>query len=94
MTKLKFSKLLKREFEVVFSKNAQPIWFRFLKYICIGIYIFFFWNHDLFWPILLVLFGLSLTLHFWYRYKTAGWTKSYGGWDFEKNYQNYVDRKP
>ena len=85
MTKLKFSKRLKREFEVAFSKNAQPIWFRFLKYALIGLCIYLFGYNDLFWTILLVLLGLSLLVHFWYRYKTNGWNKSYGGWDYDKN---------
>lgn len=91
MTKLKFSKLLNREFEVAFSKNAQPIWFRVLKYTLIGFYIYLYWNNDLFWTILLVILVLSLFLHFWYRYKTNGWTKSYGGWDFDKNKSKLVD---
>jgi hypothetical protein len=91
MTKSKFSSVFKRELEVAFSKNAQPIWFRLLKYTLIGLYIYFFWSSDFFWTILLVVLGLSLLLHFWYRYKTNGWKKSYGGWDFNKNKSNLED---
>ena len=83
--KSNLSKTIKREFEVAFSKHAQPVWFRVVKYLGLGCYIYFFWNNDLFWPILIVAFIFSLGLHFWYRDKTAGWTKSYGGWDYEKN---------
>ena len=80
-----FSKAIKREFEVAFSPNAQPVGFRIVKYIVLGVFIYFFWGHILFWPILSIAFALSLTLHFWYRIKTEAWTRSYGGWDYEKN---------
>jgi hypothetical protein len=82
---LKFSKLLKREYEVAFSKNAQPIWLRVVKYLVLACSIYFFWRSTLFWIILAIVLFLSLALHFWYRYKTEGWTKSYGGWDYDKN---------
>jgi len=82
---MSFSKILKREYEVAFSKNAQPLWFRILKYVLLGCFIYFFWNSKLFWIILTIVFILSLSLHFWYRFKTHGWTRSYGGWDYDKN---------
>jgi hypothetical protein len=82
---LKFSNTLRREFEVAFSRNAQPIWFRILKYAVMISFIYFYWRSTLFWIILTGVFILGLLLHFWYRYKTGEWTKSYGGWDFEKN---------
>jgi hypothetical protein len=82
---LKFYKTLRREFEVAFSRNAQPIWLRILKYAVIASFIYFYWRSRSFWIILTGVFILGLLLHFWYRYKTQGWTKSYGGWDFEKN---------
>jgi uncharacterized membrane protein len=91
MAKTKFSRALHREFEVAFSKHAQPVWFRVVKYIVIGVFVYFFWNRAWFWPVVLVFLGLSLALHFWYRYKTAGWRKSYGGWDFEKNRSKLED---
>ena len=79
------SKAIKREFEVAFSRNAQPVWFRIIKYLVLGVFVYFFWGNPLFWPILSIAFALSLTLHFWYRIKTEGWTRSYRGWDYEKN---------
>jgi hypothetical protein len=82
---MSFSKILKREMEVAFSKHAQPVWFRIIKYMVLGFIIYFFWGTKLVWIILLTIFVLSLLLHFWYRYKTHGWEKSYGLWKHDKN---------
>jgi hypothetical protein len=76
---MSFNKTIQREIEVAFSKHAQPVWFRILKYVLLAITCYFFWI------ILIVLFVASLCLHFWYRYKTDGWTKSYGMWNYKKN---------
>jgi hypothetical protein len=76
---------IKRELEVAFSKHSQPVWFRILKYILIGGMLYFLWGSKLLWIILPILFILSLCLHFWYRYKTQGWTKSYGLWKYNKS---------
>ncbi len=79
------SKTIKREIEVAFSKHAQPIWFRVLKYILLGFLVYFLWGTNLLWIILLIIFVFGMSLHFWYRHKTQGWTKSYGLWNYEKN---------
>jgi hypothetical protein len=78
------NKTIKRELEVAFSKHSQPVWFRILKYILISSIVFFFWGTKLLWIILLIMFAFAMLLHFWYRYKTNGWTKSYGLWKHEK----------
>jgi len=82
---MSFSKKINREIEVAFSKHAQPVWFRVVKYVLLITTFYFFWRDKLFWIILLIVFVLGLVLYFWYRYKTNGWTKSYGGWDYQKN---------
>jgi hypothetical protein len=79
------NKAIRREIEVAFSKHAQPAWFRIAKYIVLVTVIYFFWESRLFWIIFLVLLAFAMCLHFWYRYKTDGWRKSYGMWDYEKN---------
>ena len=79
------SKTIKRELEVAFSKRSQPIWFRIVKYILLAGILFFFWGTTLLWIILLTMFAFAMLLHFWYRYKTQGWTKSYGLWKHEKD---------
>jgi hypothetical protein len=84
---MSFKKILKRELEVAFSKHSQPIWFRVLKYILLGLIVYFFWGSKYLWIILLILFALAMLLHFWYRYKTQAWTKSYGMWKFDKDRQ-------
>ncbi len=75
-----FSETLKREIEVAFSRHSQPIWFRVVKYITIGILVYFLWGKDIIWIVLFALAFLFLCLHFWYRYKSKGWTQSYRGW--------------
>jgi len=79
------NKTVRREFEVAFSKNSQPVVFRIVKYVLLGISLYLFWGSKYLWTTLLILFAIALFLHFWYRYKTEGWTKSYGMWNYEKN---------
>ena len=82
---MSFKKTINREFEVAFSKNSQPIWFRVLKYILLGGVIYFFRESRWMWIILTALLVVALIVHFWVRYKTKGWTQSYGLWKYEKN---------
>lgn len=81
---MSFSKILKRELEVAFSKQSQPVWFRILKYILLGFILYFFWGSQTLWIILIILVVLAMIMHFWYRYKTRGWTKSYGMWKHDR----------
>lgn len=82
---MSFKKTLKREFEVAFSKNAQPAWFRIMKYAVLGVMIYLLWGTKWLWIILVILFVIAMVLHFWVRFKTNGWTKSYGMWKYEDN---------
>lgn len=82
---MSLARVLKREYEVAFSKNAQPGWMRALKYGVVVVFGWFFWESKWYWIILALVLILSLVIHFWYRYKTKGWTQSFGGWDYEKN---------
>ena len=77
-------KAIKRELEVAFAKDAQPVWFRVSKYIVLAAILYFFWGTRTLWVILAILFIFAMFLHFWYRYKTQGWTKSYRMWKHEK----------
>ena len=71
---------IRRELEVAFDRKSQPTWFRIAKYVLLAAIIYFFRGTRWLWIILLALLVISLTLHFWYRYKTKGWTQSYGMW--------------
>jgi len=77
--------IIKRELEVAFSKDAQPVWFRIVKYILLGTMVYFLWGTQLLWNILFSVFVIGTALHFWFRYKTHGWTKSYGKWKHERD---------
>ena len=88
---MKFSKTIKREAEVAFSKHSQPIWFRILKYVLLGSVLYFFWGSKLLWISLVVMFAFAMCLHFWYRHKTAGWTKGYGLWKLDKVEKKHGD---
>ena len=81
------SKTLKRELEVAFSKDAQPVGFRIAKYILLGAMFYLLWGTQLLWNIFFSMLAIGIVLHFWYRYKTEGWTKSYGMWKHEKDRQ-------
>jgi hypothetical protein len=50
----------------------------------LGFTLYFFWGTTTLWIILVCLLVVSMALHFWYRYKTQGWTKSYGLWKHDK----------
>jgi hypothetical protein len=70
----------KREVRIATSRRSQPVWFRILKWAtAIGISTIF-WRTPYFFGGSSVL-GLSLTLHFFWRWKTKGWTQPWGGWD-------------
>ena len=72
---------LKREMRVAFSRRAQPVWFRILKWvILIGASVRF-WRHPYFWRWILGALVVSVTLHLVWRWKTKGWTERWGGWD-------------
>jgi hypothetical protein len=76
-------KAVKRELEVAFSKWAQPLWVRILKYVVLGVAIYFFRESKYFWHGLAAVFVTAFALHFWVRHKTAGWRKSYGLWKYD-----------
>jgi hypothetical protein len=73
--------VFRRELRVAFSRKAQPVWFRVLKWmIAVGVS-FLLWGKPHFWLWILGALGLSLTVHFIWRWKTKGWTEPWGGWD-------------
>jgi hypothetical protein len=72
---------IRKEIRVAFSKKAQPLPFRILKWAVFIPLTLFMAGRGLFWPWILGALALSLSVHFFYRYKTRGWTQPYGKWD-------------
>jgi hypothetical protein len=72
---------LRREMRVAFSRTAQPPWGRVLKWtIFVGISVML-WRTAYFWWWILGLPGVGLIVHFFWRWKTRGWTQPWRGWD-------------
>ncbi len=72
---------MKRELQVAFSRNAQPLWVRIVKWMVI-LWATWRYHHTRayrFWAVGTVVAGL--TVHFFIRHKTHGWTKPWGGWN-------------
>ena len=74
-------KTLRRELNVALSPRAQPIWFRILKWSIIVVVTAMYWRATYFWLWMAGAFGLALTLHVIWRWKTKGWTQPWGGWN-------------
>lgn len=73
--------VVRRELRVAFSKRAQPVWFRIVKWSVLIVLIWKFHASSRFWWILLGVFIAGLPVHFFYRWKTRGWTQPWGGWN-------------
>jgi len=73
-------KTFRREMRVAFSRHAQPLWFRVLKWMIVAGFIAFFWRQQYFWLWIVGALGLALTVHFIWRWKTKAWTHPWGGW--------------
>lgn len=72
---------LKREARVAFSRRAQPVWFRILKWvIAIGVSATL-WRTPFFWWWIVGALVLSVSVHLFWRWKTRGWTRPWGGWN-------------
>jgi hypothetical protein len=72
---------LKREARVALSTRAQPVWFRILKWLVAIAISALLWRTPQFWWWIGGAAGLSLALHFFWRWRTKGWTQPWGGWN-------------
>ncbi len=74
-------KTLRRELAVAFSLKTQPLWMRVVKWtILLGVAVLL-RDTGFFWWWVLGLPVLGVALHLFYRWKTQGWTRAWGGWD-------------
>jgi hypothetical protein len=80
-----FKKTVLREFEVAFSSKSQKPVFRVLKYVVLISLLIIFRHNPATWWILGIVLALSLSVHFFVRYKTKGWTRSWGRWKYMKS---------
>ncbi len=71
---------LKRELRIACSRRAQPLWFRISKWIVLLGGAFSFYGSAYFWHWLAGLSVIGIIVHFFYRWKTVGWTRPWGGW--------------
>ena len=72
---------IQRELQVAFSPRAQPWWFRVIKWSVIITTIVRYRQRRWFPSTLGGALLVALSLHFFYRYKTQGWQRPWGGWD-------------
>lgn len=73
--------IVRREFRVAFSKRAQPVWFRVIKWAMLIALTAMFWHEPVFWWSLLAASLSGFVLHLFYRWKTLAWTRPWGGWN-------------
>jgi hypothetical protein len=71
---------LRRELRVAFSRRAQPVWFRIVKWLLVLGVVVALWRSRWFWPVMLGAVALSLGAHLLWRWKTKRWTQPWGGW--------------
>jgi len=70
-----------REFRVAFSRRAQPAWLRVTKWaVLIGVAILL-RPTPYFWLWVGGVPALGLVVHLFFRWKTKGWTRAWGGWN-------------
>lgn len=69
-----------REFEVMFSKETQPIWFRITKWVLYGALAYLLRGKKWFWGWVLGVPVIGMAMHLFYRWKTRGWKESWGGY--------------
>ena len=72
---------IRREFRVAFSRRAQPVWFRIVKWACILTGAAMFYDRSGYWWTLGSLAAAVTFTHFLYRSKTKTWTRAWGGWN-------------
>jgi hypothetical protein len=73
-------KALKREVQVAFSPRAQPWWFRLLKWSLFTIMTVRYRERWWFRYLAGAALAGGIGLHLFYRWKTHGWRRAWGGW--------------
>jgi hypothetical protein len=71
---------IRREYRVAFSKGGQSLGVRFAKWALFLAVAAALYGSSYFWLWAAGLALLCVGLHFFYRWKTGGWTRAWGGW--------------
>ena len=85
-------KTIRREYQVAFSKGGQSFLFRIAKWLLFVGVAFALYGTNFFWVWTLGLLSLAICVHFFYRWKTSGWTQAWGGWeelDFDRSSDDF-----
>jgi len=72
---------IQRELQVAFSLRAQPWWFRLIKWSVLIIITARYRQRWWFRYGMGVAMIGGVALHLFYRWKTQGWQRAWGGWD-------------
>ncbi len=75
-------KTVQRELQVAFSPRAQPWWFRAIKWSVIIAAIVRYRQRRWFPYTAGGTLLVALSVHFFYRFKTHGWERPWGGFSF------------
>jgi hypothetical protein len=75
---------IKREVDVALSTKTQPVWFRAFKWALFVGLGFLLYNTRYFWYLVVGVPVFGVIMHSIYRWKTKGWTRSWGGWKYYK----------
>jgi hypothetical protein len=76
-----FFAAVRRACRVAFSRQAQPGWFRTVKWTCLLAGVALFHDRPGSWWTLAALALAGLWVHFLYRRKIKIWTRAWGGWN-------------
>ena len=72
---------VQRELRVAFSPRVQPWWFRLIKWSVIVAAVVRYRQRQWFPYVAGLTLLAALSVHFFYRVKTHGWQRPWGGWD-------------
>ena len=76
-----FRAAVRRECRVAFSRQAQPVWFRIVKWAGLLTGAALYHDRPWFWWALAGLTVVAATVHLLYRCMTKTWTRAWGGWN-------------
>lgn len=83
----------RRELRVAFSRRAQSVWFRLVKWSAAIVLTILFWRKPAFWWCVAGLLVAIVPIHALHHWKTRNWTRPWGGWN-DPNFVGEATRRP